>query len=668
MKPVLYLSHCPLGNIFHVQVSTPADNFVLDHALLYCIGVNLPNHTVGQLDRVLVVASAINDVNLHAWNLSRVKRFMIIEAGIQMELCGNCMGHRKKTVTFLISPEFIHDCIEFLVKEARLHSEPKQMAGDGPLYYTSPHSCSSVVAESPTTACPMYTNAEMIVLGKEGQKAVSSSTGLYINYDGRGRSFSTITCRSDSSQQAGSTAAGSKSATMQPQHPSLPPRGVMRNEEPATSPGQASAGLDTASLSTTTTTTMTTTTTHHFDNKPYQINHRIYVKEDGGVREDPHVFGSGTWEHDNRKGKRSSNNKPPVAPPRSDDSGPKPLYVEDNDINIPSPPFSSTLSPPQGFQRPDFIGRNPPCLPPRNTDSPLLSHRSTSDSNLLSGTGFSPDIMRRNSEHPSTNCEGFLDDDTAGISLTQPFDDKPPAYQNVGEWTRSHTMTSGQRPTVVGPTYVNQRFMRSPSPQMCTDDISNADFALITKLSFTSGSILPPRNQPRKQPQQQQLSSSASRRPVPVPRNRKQEQFETSIHTGSSMIEPDVTSPPPAGPPATTAATPSTDKDSNNNNKSANTIENSKDEEEKAVSEERVKNDDEGMSYNPLYFNIGAGRSGSKQHQLLESTHVSGGSLHKHTFEIRASFSSSSLDSDDYKRHSRKSQMAIVQKQYSHEV
>ena len=76
----LYICTCisnsfPLfpGSIFHVRVHTPQRG--LEHALLYSIGVNLPAHRVGQLDRILVLASPINDINIHAWDLNRVKLF-----------------------------------------------------------------------------------------------------------------------------------------------------------------------------------------------------------------------------------------------------------------------------------------------------------------------------------------------------------------------------------------------------------------------------------------------------------------------------------------------------------------------------------------------------------------------------------------------------------------
>ena len=108
------------------------------------MGVNLPSHQFGQLDRVLVIASPINDVNFHAWNLNRVICFIVLEAGIQMELCRECMGHRKNTVTFLLSPEFLGDCMNFLLKEIRIADEPVHVIPNGPLVYKVPHDCNKV--------------------------------------------------------------------------------------------------------------------------------------------------------------------------------------------------------------------------------------------------------------------------------------------------------------------------------------------------------------------------------------------------------------------------------------------------------------------------------------------------------------------------------------------
>ena len=132
---------------FHVRVHVAAPSsckaLVLDHALLYCIGVNLPTHHSGQLDRVLVLASPVTDVNLHAWNLSRVKRFIVMDIGIQMELCSNCSGcHQKKIVLFLLPSDLIEDCMNFLLHEMQATDvQPQPSEPNDPIIYVIPHQC-----------------------------------------------------------------------------------------------------------------------------------------------------------------------------------------------------------------------------------------------------------------------------------------------------------------------------------------------------------------------------------------------------------------------------------------------------------------------------------------------------------------------------------------------
>lgn len=112
----------------------------LEHALLYSIGVNLPAHRVGQLDRVLVLASPINDINLHAWDLNRVQRFLQLDIGIRVELCTKCLrSKQEKSITFIMERMFITDCVKFLCKEARIDETPTEDGGF--VVYNVPHKC-----------------------------------------------------------------------------------------------------------------------------------------------------------------------------------------------------------------------------------------------------------------------------------------------------------------------------------------------------------------------------------------------------------------------------------------------------------------------------------------------------------------------------------------------
>lgn len=123
----------------------------LDHALLYSIGVNLPAHRVGQLDRVLVLASPINDINLNAWDLNRVKGFVESDVGIRMDLCPSCIrGGQSDRVTFIMEKKFINDCILFLLREAKIEDRPRLESGLK--IYKVPHQCGHI--KQPNTPAP----------------------------------------------------------------------------------------------------------------------------------------------------------------------------------------------------------------------------------------------------------------------------------------------------------------------------------------------------------------------------------------------------------------------------------------------------------------------------------------------------------------------------------
>ena len=133
------------GSIFHVLVSTHLHN--LEHALLYSIGVNLPAHRVGQLDRVLVLASPVNDINICAWDLNRVTRFIELDVGVRMELCAPCMRWQNTMVTFIMEKRFVRECMNFLCREAKISEQPSEE--NGLLMYAVPHQCGHVVPVGP---------------------------------------------------------------------------------------------------------------------------------------------------------------------------------------------------------------------------------------------------------------------------------------------------------------------------------------------------------------------------------------------------------------------------------------------------------------------------------------------------------------------------------------
>lgn len=112
----------------------------LVHALLYSITVDLPAHRVGQLDSVIVLASPINDINLHAWDLNRVQRFLRLDIGIRVELCTKCLRQNQEaSITFIMEKMFIKDCIEFLCRRAHIYEGP--VTENSFLVYNVSHQC-----------------------------------------------------------------------------------------------------------------------------------------------------------------------------------------------------------------------------------------------------------------------------------------------------------------------------------------------------------------------------------------------------------------------------------------------------------------------------------------------------------------------------------------------
>ena len=128
----------------------------MEHALLYSIGVNLPAHRIGQLDRVLVLASPINDINMHAWDLNRVKRFTELDIGIRMEMCSSCVRMLSTTVTLILEKQFIKDCMGFLCREARISDVP--IEENGLLFYVMSHTCGYITPPPGVPPPPPYSS------------------------------------------------------------------------------------------------------------------------------------------------------------------------------------------------------------------------------------------------------------------------------------------------------------------------------------------------------------------------------------------------------------------------------------------------------------------------------------------------------------------------------
>ena len=87
-----------------------------------------------------MIASPINDINLHAWDMNRVKRFIELDIGFRMELCHSCYRGRNMNITFILEKQFVKDCIDFLCKEAQIIGPPK--VENGLFMYNVDHKCS----------------------------------------------------------------------------------------------------------------------------------------------------------------------------------------------------------------------------------------------------------------------------------------------------------------------------------------------------------------------------------------------------------------------------------------------------------------------------------------------------------------------------------------------
>ena len=426
---------------FHVRVAGGTSNsLALDHALLYVIGVNLPIHKLDQMDQVLVLASPVNDVNLHAWNTTRIIRFIIIDAGIQMELCPTCMGlHHKKVITFLVRPDFVQDCMDFLLQEIHASDvQPYQYMFNGPFVYDIPHKCCvlhdrSLTMSSCTSSVPHCIDPELAVLMPEhntkGVKATVSSH-VRINSPIFRTSASTISTHTTSSTMV--------PLMMVP--PPLPPRDQFRGQHQTNDPQPY---IDCKPLN-----TGPYEGDQLFD-VPYQISHRIYINDMGMFKKESQVVGSGNGEF--RK-----NVKPRIV----------------TETNVP-------------HQRPQFIGRRPPMLPPRGITLDYIKKKENPvDDSLQDGSPITVDIL----QNPHIIIEPAHEDNKwRHIAKENSSPETEHKYTNIQRWESNLSL--------------------------CTDDITNADFELMTKVSFKN--IIPSQySLPRT------ASESVSKRPMPLPRSK----------------------------------------------------------------------------------------------------------------------------------------------------
>ena len=270
------------GSIFHVRVHTPQKG--LEHALLYSIGVNLPAHRVGQIDRVLVLASPINDINIHAWDLNRVKRFMRLDIGVQMELCGSCVTSNLQgtSITFIVDKIFHDDCIDFLCHEARINNQP--VFDNSLQVYPVQHTCARGTEIGP----PSYL---------ESQRHTFHGTG---NFDSRNVDDSTppelpsrnsYAAHSDVNSSGSAGSSGASLTTFHPSTPgnntdSIPPRDITRRNHESAMPAVAHPYMNFQPQL-----FQQQNGSSSFDS-PYQISSRIIITNSGEVQYERNILGN----------------------------------------------------------------------------------------------------------------------------------------------------------------------------------------------------------------------------------------------------------------------------------------------------------------------------------------------------------------------------------------
>ena len=211
--------------------------------------------------------------------------------------------------------------------------------------------------------------------------------------------------------------------------------------------------------------------------QPYQISKRMYVHDNGAVEHEQNVLGSGDGEFRREPHTR----QPPIIPPRSGISlsTANPLYTSRGGHDKPS---DRHARPPKK----DYIGTHRPAVPPRN----VVTLQSLQRTNSCSSASTSPKPTRRFSSMSETIVDGNCTPSSLPLNRSL-----------LGDHLSSSTSS------------------------LCTDDVSNAEFALITKLKFNQP-LVPPRNithqtlahaRPLPPRRRSYTHSSDKRRPPPPP-------------------------------------------------------------------------------------------------------------------------------------------------------
>ena len=434
---------------------------------------------------------------MQAWNLNRLTGFHVIEAGIQMVLCPTCMGHRKNIITFLLPPHFKKECIEFLLREIHVQKIVRNVS-PGPIYhYAVTHQCSGgnpapigghpapsypaptltpPASPPPASPPPSYNLSEQVAITPPGENDEHAFLRPDYSNVAQWRTSGADQRRTSGADQrrtSGDDQSSASATNTRPpdsgrkQPPPVPPRDIPR---PMAQPYLHCR-----------------TEVHHHHRPtaisgrsrifatPYSISHRVFIDSNGHVKRESHLLGSDSGEF--RLGPPIGTS-PLLTPPRSTppckQKGDPPLYH-----NLSSSGSSSEAT------CPSLTRRSTVSQGSRQTSVTSLQRRSQQSS------------LRRRSD--SEVSHGRIERGATAIHPCFSFptsrhsqEVEPSSYSKLSATTDISTGVAWRSDSHDYQNY-SPRVERSPSPCMCTDEIS--DIAL--EAIFRVGALpTPPRALP----------------------------------------------------------------------------------------------------------------------------------------------------------------------------
>lgn len=345
-----------------------------EHALLYSIGVNLPAHRVGQLDRVLVVSSPINDINILAWDINRIKRFIELDIGIRMELCPDCLtqGQKCTSITFIIEKNFIRDCMNFLCREARIPNSPQNQ--EGLTIHNLQHQCGYCTAPDSPPPPPPYEPPEKEKPSLNGGQSSSSSPPPQL--PPKPQQGSILDQWSLDSRLSGPGPSDQQETESESPDSDLPPRYYMRKDHQSSVPAMAQPYLN----------FQPHIFNHHCFEGPYQISSRIIITDSGEIQFERSILGN--TPHPSSHGGFQFNKQKPLPPRRTVQNSSASSHM--------LPPRTPNTS--SADNQHTSVASELPQVPPkqgRNRPPPVF--RTSSDPQLKE-THSSPKLAKRASE------------------------------------------------------------------------------------------------------------------------------------------------------------------------------------------------------------------------------------------------------------------------------